>query len=60
VADVAAGVRSDAAGNDNRFKPIRDALRALGHPRTPAERDALGEIQLLVLELLGEMEDVKR
>jgi ParB/RepB/Spo0J family partition protein len=58
VADVAAGVHGADAQGVNRFEPVRDALVNLGDPRTPDERNTLGEILDVVRRLLAETEAV--
>jgi hypothetical protein len=58
VADVAVGVRGADAHGVNRFEPVRDALAKLGDPRTPDERNTLGQILDVVRRLLAEAEAV--
>jgi ParB family chromosome partitioning protein len=60
VAEVAAGVHVADAQSANRFVPLHDALAKLGDPRSPEERNTLGQILELVRHLLAETEPVVR
>jgi hypothetical protein len=56
VADIAAGVQSVDEPNGNRFESVRETLAKLGDPKTPDERDTLGQILVHVRGLLAERE----